>query len=59
VTDVEGWYTVPFFVPGTYTVRAELQGFETAEVGNVNVSLGQTATTNVVWKLAPWRRPFK
>ena len=48
VTDAEGWYTVPFLVPGTYTVRAELQGFKTAEVGNVNVSLGQTATANVV-----------
>ena len=48
VTDAEGLYTVPFLVPGTYTVRAELQGFKTAEVGNVNVSLGQTATANVV-----------
>jgi Carboxypeptidase regulatory-like domain len=38
VTDAEGRYTVPFLIPGRYTVRAELQGFKTAEVGNVNVS---------------------
>lgn len=48
VTDAEGRYTVPFLVPGTYSVRAELQGFKTAQVDNINVILGQTATANVV-----------
>jgi len=48
ITDAEGRYTVPFLVPGTYTVRAELQGFRTAEVGGINVSLGRTATADIV-----------
>src|SRR5262245_17536436 len=42
VTDGEGRYTAPFLVPGAYTVRAELQGFKTAQLQNINVSLGQT-----------------
>lgn len=46
VTDGDGRYNVPFLVPGPYTVRAELQGFKSAEQTNVNVILGQTATTN-------------
>ncbi|RPH79545.1 MAG: TonB-dependent receptor, partial [Candidatus Rokuibacteriota bacterium] len=41
VSDSEGRYFAPFLTPGTYTVRAELQGFTPAERRNVNVSLGQ------------------
>jgi hypothetical protein len=40
VTDGEGRYLAPFLVPGTYVVRAELQGFKAAEQPNVVVSLG-------------------
>src|SRR5204863_4800532 len=32
----------PCLTPGTYTVRAELQGFKSAERSNVVVRLGQT-----------------
>ncbi len=42
VTDGAGRFSVPFLVPGTYAVRAELQGFRTLEQRDVNLSLGQT-----------------
>ena len=42
VTDADGRFHFPFLTPGTYSVRAELQGFKAAEKGNVVVSLGQT-----------------
>ncbi len=42
VTDADGRFGFPFLTPGTYRVRAELQGFKSAEKSNVIVSLGQT-----------------
>ena len=42
VSDADGRFNFPFLTPGTYRVRAELQGFKTAEKTNVIVSLGQT-----------------
>src|SRR5438105_15754891 len=42
VTDADGRFNFPFLTPGPYGVRAELQGFKTAEKTNVIVSLGQT-----------------
>ena len=47
VTDADGNFSAPFLTPGTYTVRAELQGFKASETRNVNVSLGQTTTVNL------------
>jgi outer membrane receptor protein involved in Fe transport len=47
VTDADGNFTAPFLTPGTFTVRAELQGFKAAETKDVNVSLGQTTTVNL------------
>jgi hypothetical protein len=47
VTDGEGRYIAPLLVPGTYTVRAELQGFKTAEQGNVTVGLGSRVTVSL------------
>jgi hypothetical protein len=47
VTDADGNFSAPFLTPGTYTVRAELQGFKATETRNVNVSLGQTTTVNL------------
>jgi hypothetical protein len=43
VTDAQGRFFAPFLTPGIYTVRAELQGFRTAEQRNVEVRLGQRA----------------
>jgi hypothetical protein len=39
--DAEGRFNAPFLTPGTYTVRAELQGFKVVEQKNVVVRLGQ------------------
>jgi hypothetical protein len=41
-TDADGRYNAPLLVPGTYTIRAELQGFKTVEQANVVVRLGQS-----------------
>ena len=42
VSDGSGRFTAPFLTPGTYTVRAELQGFTPHELKNVEVRLAQT-----------------
>jgi hypothetical protein len=42
VTDSDGRFNFAFLTPGTYAVRAELQGFKTAEKPHIIVSLGQT-----------------
>jgi hypothetical protein len=42
VTDSTGRFTVPFLIPGTYNVKAELQGFKTIEQNNITVRLEQT-----------------
>lgn len=42
VTDGGGRFTVPFLTPGTYAVRAELQGFKTIEQRDIVVRLEQT-----------------
>jgi len=47
VTDPDGTYRIPFLTPGSYDIRAELQGFKTAERKGVTVSLGQTNTVNL------------
>ena len=47
VTEASGRFNVPFLVPGTYTVRSELQGFKPVERQNVTVGLGQTVELNL------------
>ncbi len=42
VTDATGRFNIPFLTPGTYAVRAELQGFKTATHSGATVGLGQT-----------------
>ena len=42
VTDSDGRFTVPFLTPGTYGVRAELQGFRPVDQSAVQLRLGQT-----------------
>lgn len=41
ITDDAGRFFAPFLTPGTYTIRAELQGFKAVERRNVEVRLGQ------------------
>ena len=43
VSDAEGRFQAAFLVPGTYDVRAEIQGFRIVEIRGVAVSLGQTS----------------
>jgi outer membrane receptor for Fe3+-dicitrate len=41
-TDSEGNYRFPLLPPGTYAVKAELQGFKTVQQSNVEVGLDRT-----------------
>ena len=41
VTDAEGRFTLAFLTPGSYAVRAELQGFTAIDRPDVQVGLGQ------------------
>jgi len=42
VTDTEGRFNVPFLTPGSYTLKAQVAGFKSAEVKDVLVGVGQT-----------------
>jgi carboxypeptidase family protein/TonB-dependent receptor-like protein len=42
VTDSEGRFTLPFLTPGSYALRAELEGFQPLERPAVQVRLGQS-----------------
>jgi hypothetical protein len=46
-TDTDGRFSAPFLTPGTYTVRAELQGFKTVEQKNAVVATGQTLSVSL------------
>ena len=47
VTDGQGEFVAAFLVPGTYSVKSELQGFKTAETKDVVVSLGKTTSVDL------------
>jgi hypothetical protein len=42
VSNSDGRFTVPFLTPGTYSVRAELSGFNPVDRRELDVRLGQT-----------------
>ncbi|HUL16906.1 MAG TPA: carboxypeptidase-like regulatory domain-containing protein [Terriglobales bacterium] len=50
VTTSEGTFYITDLIPGTYTVKVEKSGFQTAVVKNVNVYVSQIATANAVLK---------
>jgi hypothetical protein len=43
VTDGTGRFNAPFLTPGVYSIKAELQGFKSAEKKDIAVRLGGTA----------------
>jgi hypothetical protein len=43
----QGYFTVENLAPGNYTVRVEVANFKTAEIANITVYVGKTATQNV------------
>ena len=52
VTSGEGRFIVPTLLPGTYTVTAELQGFQVTTQKGVVVSVGQEVTLNLRLQIA-------
>ena len=46
-TNDQGYFTVENLTPGNYSVRVEVANFKTAEVTNVTVYVGKTATQNI------------
>ncbi len=51
-TDAGGALRFPSLVPGVYTVKVELQGFQTVVREGINVLVGQTAPVEVTMKVA-------
>jgi hypothetical protein len=52
VTDASGIYRFPSLVPGTYSVKMELSGFQTQVREGIVVVVGQTVTLDVPLKVA-------
>src|SRR5579864_1198846 len=49
-TTAEGYYKIPYLLPGSYNVAIEKEGFATSRVTTIPVLVGQTATVNVTLK---------
>ena len=47
ITNREGIYVIPLLPPGTYTVRAEREGFQTKEFPNVVLNVNDQVTLNI------------
>ena len=52
VTGSEGKFAIPTLLPGTYTIKAELQGFEPTTRKGVVLQVGQEMTVNLAMNLA-------
>jgi hypothetical protein len=52
VTDAGGAYRFPSLPPGTYTVKTELQGFQSIVRENISVQVGQTTPVDLSMKIA-------
>ncbi|MFB3852709.1 MAG: carboxypeptidase regulatory-like domain-containing protein [Vicinamibacterales bacterium] len=52
VTDAGGMYRFPSLTPGTYTVKLELEGFQTVIRENIIVNVGQTVPVDIPLKVA-------
>ena len=52
VTDAGGVYRFPSLVPGTYSIKMELSGFQTVNRDNIIVLVGQTTPVDFQMKVA-------
>lgn len=52
VSEVDGRFTIATILPGTYTVRAELQGFQTTTQQGLVVAVGQELSLDLTLRLA-------
>lgn len=52
VTEMDGRFVVATLLPGTYTIQAELQGFQTQTRKGVTVSVGQELTLELTLSIA-------
>ena len=52
VSGIEGKFTIPTLVPGTYTIKAELQGFQVTNLTGIVVNVGQELTVNLTLQVA-------
>src|SRR5690242_9869129 len=52
VTGAEGKFTIPTLVPGNYTLKAELQGFQLTNLTGIVVNVGQELTVNMTMQVA-------
>jgi hypothetical protein len=57
VSGVEGKFTIPTLVPGTYTLKAELSGFQVTNLTGIVVNVGQELTVNLTLQVAGGRAP--
>ena len=55
-TNNAGQYTFARVAPGTYTLTIKAPNFSTAVVGNLKVSVGKTATSNVTLRVGALSR---
>jgi hypothetical protein len=51
-SNADGKFTIPTLVPGTYTVKAELQGFQPTTMKGVVLNVGQELTLNLTMQVA-------
>lgn len=51
-SNADGKFTIPTLVPGTYTVKAELQGFQPTTMRGVVLNVGQELTLNLTMQVA-------
>lgn len=52
VSSTEGKFTIPTLLPGTYTIKAELQGFQITNLSGVVINVGQELTVNLTLQVA-------
>lgn len=52
VSSDDGRFTIPTLLPGTYTIKAELQGFQITNLTGLVVNVGQELTVNLTLQVA-------